>query len=97
MNSNPGYDMLTRNKYWIGILAGILFSIVAEGFIFAVNFTLNVILDVPYLELKKMLFAAAALNILPVRYFYVSKSFERTGGGILLITLVMVILVVILL
>jgi hypothetical protein len=88
--------MKDKNSFWIGIAIGLAFTLIAEGFIFGMNFLLNLAFGLPFLPVKKMLFAGAALNILTIRYYFVNREQDKTGSGIVLITVVLVVLITLL-
>lgn len=90
--------MTGKNSYGLGMLAGILFPAVLLGVIYGLNYLVTLIFpNIPMLTLHKMMFASVALNILPIRFFLVKKEMEKTGKGILIITLVLIIIVTVLL
>ena len=43
--------------------------------------------------MEKSLFVCVALNIVPIRYYFITARLERTGRGILAMTVILIILV----
>lgn len=89
--------MTIKNSYWIGLLAGIIFPAFFFGILYGLNVMINsVIHAVPVLPVQKMMFISAALNVLPFRYLFVKQKQDKTGGGMLIITVILVIMVMVL-
>jgi|WetSurMetagenome_2_1015567.scaffolds.fasta_scaffold1141589_2 hypothetical protein len=87
--------MFKKDTYLAGILAGIIFPVLCFGILYALK-----ILAVQFFSSAqnftqiKMMFAAAALNVLPIRYFFISREMPKTAQGTLLITVVMIVTIV---
>ena len=88
--------MLKKNSFWLGLLIGILFPLVLFGALYFLNFYTQVFEHPPVLlPLQKMMFVSSALNILPIRYCFVKKGLEKTGQGVLFITVFLVVMITI--
>ena len=88
--------MLKKNSYILGIAIGILFPAVIFGFLYGIDAITGFFSHPPVLlTLNKMLFVSAALNIIPIRYYFVHVGVENTGRGILAVTVILIILVTI--
>ena len=86
--------MFKKDTYWMGILIGIIFPVVCFGILYGLRFLLGNFFDSVHLfSENKMMFASAALNVLPLRYLFVAKNFQKSAQGVLLITVVMIIVV----
>jgi hypothetical protein len=95
--SVTGFRMLKKDSYWFGILIGILIPSVIFGFLYGLNLLTGVFSgSLITLSVNKLLFLSIALNIVPFRYFFVKENVEKTGKGILAITVVSIILVTLL-
>jgi hypothetical protein len=86
--------MFNKNSYLVGILAGLLVPVVFYGILFGLNMLTTLLFhSVSMLPLNKMLFVCAALNILPIRYCFVHEDLQKTGQGVLLITVFLVLII----
>jgi hypothetical protein len=86
--------MVNRNSYVIGILLGIVIPAVLFGILLGLNYLAGILFHGSImLSQHKMMFVSIALNILPMRYFFVKKEHENTAKGILIITLVLLLIV----
>jgi hypothetical protein len=87
--------MIKKDSYWLGLLVGIVFPVVCFGIFYGIKALLGGFFQVAqsFSEMKIM-FASVALNVIPVRYFYVAKEHPKTAQGILLITVVMIVTVI---
>jgi hypothetical protein len=86
--------MHKRNSFWLGLLIGIIFPSVLFGILYAVNFYTKVFENPPVvLSTQKLMFICSALNILPIRYYLTHGGIEKTGQGILFITVFLVLMI----
>jgi hypothetical protein len=84
--------MINKDSYWLGLLIGIAFPFVCFGILYGCKFLLvNFFQVAQQFSETKMMFASAAMNVLPIRYFFVAKSLPKIAQGILLITVVLII------
>ncbi len=90
--------MLNKNSYLLGILIGTLFPVILFGIMMGIDSLTGVfstsIIDLP---LKKKLFVSIALNIIPIRYYFVHRGVENTGKGILIVTVLVILFVTVIL
>jgi hypothetical protein len=86
--------MLKRNSIWLGLAAGILVPLVLYGILFVLNYFTHVFDHPPVmLSNQKMMFVSAALNIVPIRYCFKNEPMEKTGQGILAVTVFLVFMI----
>ena len=86
--------MHKKNSFWLGLLIGIIFPSVQFGILYAVNLYTKVFEHPPVvLSTQKMMFICSALNILPIRYYLMKPGLEKTGQGVLFITVFLVLMV----
>jgi hypothetical protein len=86
--------MFNKNSYLTGIIAGLLIPCVFYGVLFGLNaLTILFFQSAGMLPLKKMLFVCVALNILPIRYCFVHEDLGKTGQGVLLLTVFMILII----
>ena len=86
--------MFSKNSFWLGLLFGCLFPALLFGFLFGLNHYLHLFDDPPVqLSTQKMMFVAAALNIIPIRYFFRNMGNHKTGAGMLAITVFLVFMI----
>jgi hypothetical protein len=45
------------------------------------------------LALDKAMFVSVALNIVPIRYYFISAKMDRTGRGVLAMTVILIVAV----
>ena len=86
--------MHKKNSFWLGLLIGIIFPMVLFGILYAVNYFTKAFDHPPViLSVQKMMFVCSALNILPIRYYLMHGGVEKTGQGVLFITVFLVLMV----
>jgi hypothetical protein len=87
--------MLRRNSFWLGLLIGLVFPSILFGILYSLNYYTKVFENPPViLSMQKMMFASSALNILPIRYYFKQGDLEKTGQGILFITVFLVVMII---
>jgi hypothetical protein len=79
--------MLKKDSLWLGMAIGLAGPLALLGIIFLVRLIIG-----PF-SMSKVLFVCVALNIVPIRYYFITAQLERTGKGILAMTVVLIILV----
>jgi hypothetical protein len=90
--------MVKKNSYPVGVLIGILFPAILFGLLFCLNLLTGFYNHLPTeFTLKKKLFVCLALNILPIRYYFTHEDVEKTGKGLLIITILLLMSTIILL
>jgi hypothetical protein len=86
--------MHKRNSFWLGLVIGIIFPLVLFGILYTLNFYTKVFEHPPViLSTQKLMFISSALNILPIRYYLTHDGLEKTGQGVLFITVFLVLMV----
>jgi hypothetical protein len=86
--------MFKKDSYLAGILTGILFPVICYWILFGLKMLAGTFMEsAGAFTMTKMMFAATALNVLPIRYFYVSRNSPKTAQGILVLTTVMIVTV----
>jgi hypothetical protein len=87
--------MLRRNSFWLGLVIGIIIPLVLFGIIYTLNFYTKVFEHPPvHLSTQKLMFVCSSLNILPIRYYLMRGGHEKTGQGVLFITVFLVLMVI---
>ena len=87
--------MFKKDNFLIGIVIGIIFPVVCFGILYGLRFFLGTFIQsVQMFSTVKLMFVSVALNVLPVRYFYVARELPKTAQGTLLITVVLIVTVV---
>lgn len=85
--------MLKRDHFVFGIFIGLIIPVMLYALILLINYLLvNAAVTHIYLERKSHILIGIAGNLLPIRYYFVSLKFDKTGRGILLITFILLIL-----
>jgi hypothetical protein len=83
--------MLKKDHYVFGLGLGILTPIALFALIFGMNFLLVQIgIAHFYLDLQTHLFISLFGNLLPIRYYFVNLTYDKTGRGILFVTFMIV-------
>lgn len=83
--------MLKKDHYVFGLGVGILAPLVLFGLIYGMNYLLLLIGVAKYqLDLQTHVLISLFGNLLPIRYYFVNLTFDKTGRGILIITFVTV-------
>ena len=84
---------LKKDQYATGIIIGLILPIISFALVYLLNLALiKLSLASYYLELKSHFLLSIAVNVLPIRYYFVNLKFEKTGRGVLLITFILVML-----
>lgn len=87
--------MLKKNSFWLGLLIGIIFPLILFGTLYLVNIYTGVFQHRPVLlSTQKMMFVSAALNVLPMRYYFMHGGLERTAQGMLSVTVFEVLMII---
>jgi hypothetical protein len=79
--------MLKRDSFILGVGIGIA----GPAILFGIMFLTRLILG--HVGLEKAAFVCVALNIIPIRYYFISTRFENTARGLLFITVVLILVV----
>lgn len=85
--------MFKKDHYVFGLGMGILIPIVFFGLIYGMNYLLMIIgVAKYYLDLQTHIFIALFGNLLPMRYYFVNLTYDKTGRGILIVTFSVILL-----
>lgn len=86
--------MHKKNSFWLGLLIGIIIPLFLFSILYSVNHYTKVFEHPPVmLSIQKMMFICSALNILPIRYYLMHDGLEKTGQGVLFITVFLVLMI----
>lgn len=81
-------DFLKKDKYVTGLLIGLVAPVVLYGLIYLLDMLLFSIFNAHLTSQYHYLYLLSiAVNIILFRYYFVSLKTEKTGKGILLITI----------
>ena len=81
--------MLKKDSLWLGMGIGLVGPLILFGIIYLVKMLVG------HLALEKAMFVSVALNIVPIRYYFINASMDRTGRGVLAMTVILIIAVTI--
>ena len=96
MYSSHGNLMFKKNSYWLGLIIGLVLPSILFGILYGLNHFTGLFDHPPVvLPVQKMMFVSSALNIIPFRYYFKHGGLEKTGQGILFITVVLVLMIII--
>jgi hypothetical protein len=79
--------MLKKDSMLLGLCIGLAGPLILFGIIYSVKIILG------HLALDKAMFVCVALNIVPIRYYFISAKLDRTGRGVLAMTVILIIAV----
>ena len=86
-------NMLKKDHYAFGLAVGMLTPLLLFALIYAMNVFLILIGVAKFpLDLETHILVSIFGNLLPIRYYFVTLKYDKTGRGVLLITFVVVIL-----
>ena len=84
--------MFNRNSLWLGIVIGIAMPLILYGLMYLVLLLYNYYSGGEVLLNERMLqIIAPVANLFFIRYYFVTRKYEDTGRGVLLVTFVYVI------
>lgn len=84
--------MFNRNSLWSGIVIGILMPLILYGLMYIGLLIYNNYAGGETMLNETMLqIIAPVVNLFFIRYYFVTKKYEDTGRGVLLVTFVFVI------
>lgn len=85
--------MLKKDHYVFGIAIGVLTPVLVFVLIFGINYLLLMMgVAKGYIDLQDHLLVSLFGNLIPIRYYFVNLTFDKTGRGVLLVTFVIVML-----
>jgi hypothetical protein len=79
--------MFKKDSIWLGMAIGLIGPLILFGIIYLVKLLLG------HMALDKAMFVSVALNIVPIRYYFISARMDRTGRGVLAMTVILIIAV----
>jgi hypothetical protein len=84
---------LKKDSFILGAILGIAIPLIIYGFILLINFILvQMGITQIYLDQKIHVLISLTGNLLPIRYYFVTLKFDKTGRGVLLITFILMML-----
>ena len=75
------------------MLLGMAIGLVGPLILFGIVYLVKIILG--HLAMDKAMFVCVALNIVPIRYYFITAGMDRTGRGVLAMTVILIIAVTI--
>jgi len=84
--------MFKRNSMWFGILIGILMPLIIYALLYG-GLVLYEYLSVTQIQFDRSMLrlVAPVINLFFIRFYFVTKKFDETGRGLLLVTFIYVI------
>ena len=85
--------ILNKDSHVTGIVIGLILPIL--GFLLALGlvYLLDLLFNTNLFQyLQELKIVGIAFNLWPIRYYFVSKKYELTGRGILLVTFIYVVI-----
>ena len=83
-----------KNSIFLGIIFGLIAPCLFLGLVYSLNLVISRWMqNVPMLSLHDMMFVSVALNVIPVRYCFIKEGLEKTGKGMLIPTVVLILIV----
>jgi hypothetical protein len=84
--------MLKKDNFALGILIGLVLPGIFYGLLWLIGLmvTTGSVWARPF-EHDKMIILALIINVFPIRRYFVSYKFEKTGKGILLVTFLLMV------
>jgi hypothetical protein len=79
--------MLKKDSVLFGLGIGLAGPLVLFGILFLIKIIIG------HMALDKAMFVCAALNIVPIRYYFITAKMDRTGRGVLAMTVILIIAV----
>ena len=84
--------MLKRDNTAFGALVGLVLPGLAYGLLWFVSLLVDYgsIWSLPF-ESDKMMMLSLVINLIPIRVYFVSYKFDKTGRGVLLVTFLLMV------
>ena len=84
--------MFDRDSLWFGILTGIVMPLLLYGLLFLLWLLFSDLFAHPEdVNLALLQIISPVINLFFIRYYFVTKKYDDTGRGILLVTFIYVI------
>jgi len=84
--------MFKKDSFFLGIIVGLILPCLMFFLFYGTGILFDEISNrTKYFTLSSQIIISIAVNVLPIRYYFVSLKFDKSGRGVLLITFIMVI------
>jgi hypothetical protein len=84
---------LKKDNFIFGAILGICIPLILYSLILLINFILVQLgITQVYLDRKIHVLISITGNLLPIRYYFVTLKYDKTGRGVLLITFILMML-----
>lgn len=84
--------MFNRNSVWFGVLIGMLMPVAVYGLLYgALALYKTFAGSLNTFDESLLLLVSPVINLFLIRYYFVSRKFDDTGRGLLLVTFIYVI------
>ena len=84
---------LKKDNFLFGLFLGIILPVLLFGIIWVINWFLMLIgVTKLWYDTETQVLVSVFINLIPIRYYYVNLKFEKTGGGVLVVTFAIVML-----
>ncbi|MEN8224714.1 MAG: hypothetical protein ABFS05_05065 [Bacteroidota bacterium] len=84
--------MFNRDSYWFGILIGSLMPLAVYAILYSAMLLYNRLCASPLNFDESLLqLISPVINLFLIRYYFVTKKYDDTGRGVLLVTFIFVI------
>lgn len=89
---HPITRLMKKDSNLVGILVGLLLPVIFFGILFFLNVMIVQLFDLDmFMRDATMKLLAIAINVLPIRYYFVKLKYDQSGRGVLLVTFVYVV------
>jgi hypothetical protein len=84
---------LKKDSFILGAVLGIIIPLILYGLILLISFLLvQMGITQVYLDRKIHVLISLTANLLPIRYYFVTLKYDKTGRGVLFITFILMML-----
>jgi hypothetical protein len=74
----------------LGILLGLILPAISYLFLYVLDLSVYAIFDAHIVDkMDYLLLLSITVNLFPVRYYFVNLKYDKTGRGVLLVTLIL--------
>ncbi len=81
--------MFNRNSVWFGALIGILMPLILYALLYGALELYNKLAEAPLVFNENILqLISPVINLFFIRYYFVTKKYDDTGRGLLLVTFI---------
>lgn len=86
-------EFLKKDSYLFGVIVGIVLPLILFGIMFLVDMQFNVIFEKHLVNKPDDLYLlSVTANLFSLRYFFTKHKLEKTGSGVLIATILIVLL-----